>query len=871
MNKKLMLLMTAVSFLMALTLLVPVYAWTYPDCSSDTRYETFGPRLDRLFIKLYASDVAEFTAMESGEIDMVEWPLPEEYVTKWTTQSPYKENIKVISYGAEFGMFIIDINCLPVYVGDYERHMQGFPNPTSSKVLRHALWHLMDRDYVVANIWGGMGVPMYTPVPPSMGIYVHPEIRPGGALEVLTHPYDPTYAAQILDESGEFPIGDDGWRFWDRDGDGVEDPDEGMGPGEPCELWFYIRAEHALRRELGLWLAEQIETYLKISVNERLLDFYGCWQPVMLEHEFNLYTGGWSLGPEPDHLVLYQSYYYWYPGFCYNYGGMNCSTYDYWVDQLLFANTFEEAKYATWMAQEVFCDPHVPEGGHEPLCTCENGAMGCIPVVANEGYKAVWRRYTGGTATSPQGDEEDVYRGQLWKQIVNVPGYGCDSGFSFMNMYPEGHPLGDGEHMTLRWGFKVDKLVKYGNPVYAEWMWDWNVMGLIYESPLYRDPYTFEWKPWLIKNFEVFTWEDPVTHETKSGVRFYLRNDVYWQDGTLMTAADYVWTMIEMPKALEEAGLPPPWWQENVAYIQSFYLIDPFTIEMLLNVKSVWAVGWIGGCTILPKHIWEPLIEAHVRGEVDLTGPAPEVDYFGTYTGSGPYRFVEYVEGSHVWLERNPLYFRSCPIHVNAHITAPAEYEYKTKVPPENLPVTVTVTLHNDWINPIPNTAEGEATGNLTVTKYVWIVYPNGTEVQVAYEPGIILPYCVDHVEQFTVNEAGYFTVKVAVHVDGPETIEVTKEGEVITVPNPWVCQWINYSFPFWVTLKEDITGSYYYTSQLPAPDCKVSGLDVTYAARAFGSYPGHPRWFSPADVNGNYKGDGVDLTMICRKFGWGA
>jgi len=858
MSKQSLYLALVTVLLMSLCItIVPVNAWSYPDGTEDKKFEKFGPRLDRLFIKLYSTDIAEFTAMEGGEIDMVEWPLPEEYIEKWTTQSPYKENIKVESYGAELGMFIIDINCLKTYAGDYERGVQGEPNPTSVPCLRHALWHLMDRAYICANIWGGYGVPMYTPVPPSMGEYVHPDIVPGGALEVLTHPFNCTYAAEILDDCGVFPIGDDGWRFWDLDGDGEEDPDEGMGPGEKQELWFYIRSEHALRRELGLWFAGMIETCLKISVKEQLKDFYGCWQPVMLEHEFNLYTGGWSLGPEPDHLVLYQSYYYWYPGFCYNYGGMNCSTYDYWVDELLFAATFPDAKYATWMAQEAFNDPHIEEDGHTPLCTCEYGSMGSIPVVCSAGYKAYWRRYTGGTGCTPvtPDDGENKYRGNNWTHAVNMPAYGCDSFFSFINMYPEGHEYGDCENMTLRWGFKVDKLVKYGNPVYAEWMWDWNVMGLIYESLLIRNPYTFDWMPWLVKDFETGVWTDPLTGEEKSKVVFRLREDVFWQDGKPLTAADVFWTMIEMPKALEDAGLPPPWWQSNVAYIQSMYLYDAYNIEILLSVKSVWAVGWIGGCIILPKHIWKPLIEAHVAGLVDLTGPAPEHEYFGTYTGTGPYLFTDYVEGSHVLLTawkpeagtipgETSHYFRyALPLEFHWQVVDPPELAGRTK-----LPYNETVTYANDIVSLAHESTVINSTIVVTDADTAELLF--GHEV-IDFEipPQAVIRFWDLHITATLLDWGySYWHVEKAWDPPGWDIIHYHKEkyyhvsgyfavtlgGEIIfeayisciwikvemdfrfrvphIVPNPDVCDIVGWDFELsWHTIKEDIVGSTWY------------------------------------------------------------
>jgi hypothetical protein len=50
--------------------------------------------------------------------------------------------------------------------------------------------------------------------------------------------------------------------------------------------------------------------------------------------------------------------------------------------------------------------------------------------------------------------------------------------------------------------------------------------------------------------------------------------------------------------------------------------------------------------------------------------------------------------------------------------------------------------------------------------------------------------------------------------------------------------------------------------------DGKVDMRDVGMAAKAFGSYPGHPRWEKEADINFDNKVDMKDIGAIARKFG---
>jgi len=84
---------------------------------------------------------------------------------------------------------------------------------------------------------------------------------------------------------------------------------------------------------------------------------------------------------------------------------------------------------------------------------------------------------------------------------------------------------------------------------------------------------------------------------------------------------------------------------------------------------------------------------------------------------------------------------------------------------------------------------------------------------------------------------------------------------------NPYV-GWINVTWPIWLTLPEDITGSYYGSSWLLAPDLKVDLKDVFVAGKAFGSVPGDPKWNTLADTNHDYKVDLKDYFGIAKRFG---
>lgn len=853
MRKGIIVAIALVIMLSMILTVVPAHAWTYPDKSSDYKYERFGPRLDRIYIPMFDSEDDEWDAMEKGEVDISDWALTCARYTKWAAP-PYNETINTVSYGPELGYFLIDINndnntekaCPdpdPTKINNPNPIVPpNYPhwNPCADVRFRHALWHAMNRDHVISEIWKGMGYPMTTCIAPALSL-AYP---PGEGLD--THPFSIDEAKRILDEAGYVDTDNDEWRNY---------------PGGPnIVLIFYARSDHTLRREMAEWYAGILQKELRIKVNLIEADRRTCFYKVMVDKEFHLYTGGWTIGPDPDYLVLYQSYYYWHPGFCYNYGRVNCSEFDEAADHVVMANTIDEAKEWAAKAQVIFNNASIP------------GALGALFVVSSSGVKSWYKTYTGGAAKP---SDEAPYIGKNWTHLVNVPGSGPDSFWTFLNVHPEGYEYGlPGNPMTMRYGFKTLTMEKPSNPVYAEWVWDWAVLGLSYESLLIRDPYTLEWKPWLCKDFEVFTWVDPSDGLTKSGVRFVLRDDVYWSDGTPLTAVDVFWTLVEMDDALMGAGLTPPWWYSNVVYIKSFYMTDPYNIEILLDIKSVWAVGWIGGCIILPKHVWKPLIDCYVSGKEYRPG-YKVTDFYAEYVdpdviATGPYRFVEYVAGDHTLLVANkpgstvqtkwdysipvtsPGYYRYNPVQASIDIVYPPELAYKRKVDAGDWTVNATIT----------NLCLTEDTSvNLKVT----YTMPNGTTLTQDYT-NIALP------------AGGKVSIKLPTDFKqyGKHTFKYTIDYNILG--KSWHYE-TPYPSIFYVTIKQDISGStlhddiglptYPYKKDIPTPDIKVDMKDVGGAARAFGSYPGHPRWWTVADINKDYKVDMKDIGAIARKFGW--
>jgi len=402
---------------------------------------------------------------------------------------------------------------------------------------------------------------------------------------------------------------------------------------------------------------------------------------------------------------------------------------------------------------------------------------------------------------------------------------------------------------VIRYGFKTTD-IRLFNTIYAEWVWDNNVLDLCYDTLIGSNPYALTQRlPWSCANYTVGSYLHPV-YGTCTKVTFTLRNDVTWTDGAPVTVKDVYFTLVELDDLLAARGLPKPWWVSAVKSILSFTIMDPYTFEILINIKSIWAFGLTGaGVRLMPEHIWRPII-ASASASV-IQGATPEVNMIT----SGPWRFREYVSTSYVDLVANKPgrivktsfagsvninstygYFRYSPISVDIKVNGGYSHKFG------NCTHTLTVTLANEWYG-----------GPVTVDKTIKITFKNGTTVTLATATGISIPAKPGkHSESFTFCwPYGNHTVEVSYSVTS----------------SPWAGYSRTQKSTYWVTIKEDIAGAIFLGDI--APDIKVDIQDVARVSGAFGSYPGHPRWSSICDVSGDYKVDIQDLARTAAKFGW--
>lgn len=148
---------------------------------------------------------------------------------------------------------------------------------------------------------------------------------------------------------------------------------------------------------------------------------------------------------------------------------------------------------------------------------------------------------------------------------------------------------------------------------------------------------------------EVPTVENGGISEDGMVYTFKLRKNAKWHDGAPVTADDVVFTwetiMNDAVQVVSRDGFDKVERVEKVDdYTVTFYLKEPVVAWML-----TWAQT---GGSIIPKHILEDVPPAEFT-KAHSFSRAP--------IGSGPFKFKEWVPGSHVILEANKEYYREGP------------------------------------------------------------------------------------------------------------------------------------------------------------------------------------------------------------------
>jgi len=565
-----------------------------------------GPKTPNMEIHIYTNPDTENADLQTGVLDINDWPLTKYWIDQWAL---LPAQVTLRDY-VELGMMEIDINNQLWPTGDSNNKFYTPASAQSVKAVafRQAVACLTDRDSIVRDVLKGYGFRMDVPLPPFQSAYID---MINYTTSGVIYNFNRTRAAAILDAAGFTMLGD-GKR---------QDP---LTPGVDMKaVIFYIRQDDPNRLQAGQMLTTELRN-IGISVNAIITEKTVCYKNVMVLYAYNLYTGGWSLSIIPNNYHdLYSSDTYYGPsiGWSQNYPGFCNHDFDAYAYQVNYPATVAAAEAACKTAGYLF------------LKYCA-----IVPMYCSKAVKA----YATG-----------------WNGVINNAGGGVDNYYTFLN--------GQSAQTTWDYGFKSD--IEQLNQVSSQWLWDQNVLGLMYESLMGVNPFNLaETEYWIANASSIGSWNAVGVGGDSDAtyINYTIRPDVHWHNnmtaGPLVTIYDINFSFY-FTKA---CGPGVAWGYTSVSTFDHNTLYPAENkIGVYYSKKSAWAYLWAGGVPILNPLTWgpmwnttDPLWQTKVRTYDPTTADVNNNGLVDIYEdGTGAWIFKEYSKGNYVTLSANSYYY----------------------------------------------------------------------------------------------------------------------------------------------------------------------------------------------------------------------
>ena len=313
----------------------------YGEATGDeTLRFTGGPYAPNVIFSIYGSQDAAFLALADGEVDYVMNPLGLARGLK--EQAMKGENVKVYT-NADYGMYYVAFNMRKYPMSEYE--------------FRQAIDIVLDKEFVVNSVLGGVVFPMYSAMPPGNGFWFNADVAT--PYVGMTRAERVDLAVQVLKDAGW------SWSLEPAWSDDIQDvvPGEGiiMPNGEPMQEVTILGpgpAYDPLRATFNQWISEWGRE-LGMPIQSELTGFNTILNPVFVDSDFDLYILGWSLGN-----VAFPDYFesFWHsrndtavtgnnntPGF-------NNAEYDALIDEFMSTGDLDRAQELIFEAQVIIAD-----------------------------------------------------------------------------------------------------------------------------------------------------------------------------------------------------------------------------------------------------------------------------------------------------------------------------------------------------------------------------------------------------------------------------------------------------------------------------------------------------------------------------------
>ena len=192
------------------------------------------------------------------------------------------------------------------------------------------------------------------------------------------------------------------------------------------------------------------------------------------------------------------------------------------------------------------------------------------------------------------------------------------------------------------------------NPLIPADVYSQFITGLFNDGLVGTSPIDGSWVPGIADSWEVA--DDGVTYT------FHLNPTVMWHDGKPFTADDVVFSF---DSTIDEKSLSPRR-ADVLSVLKSHRKIDDHTVELVAKSPvATFLDKTVGEVAMVAKHLWESVPLKNWGADPGSTGANPS-----RVIGTGPFKFVEWVQNDHVTVVKNPDYWDKAhyPVHIDKYI-----------------------------------------------------------------------------------------------------------------------------------------------------------------------------------------------------------
>ena len=241
------------------------------------------PAIDEIIYRIYKTDDAIATALQTGEIDFG-------YVTTPNVFNTLKNADNIDTMVGSIPSFSeIALNSGSAYQeaeGAFTPHGDGHPALTDP-VVRRAIRMAIDSDQLNKQVMLGYGVPGDVLVPPVS--LEGARWEPTGADKIS---WDIPGANQLLEDAG----------YVDSDGDGVREmPQDSVDPGRPLDFRYFVRSAEQTSVDAAPFVSEWLQ---QIGIKTEVTAVNsGKLTDIINAGEYELSSWGWYPDPDPSSIL----------------------------------------------------------------------------------------------------------------------------------------------------------------------------------------------------------------------------------------------------------------------------------------------------------------------------------------------------------------------------------------------------------------------------------------------------------------------------------------------------------------------------------------------------------------------------------------